>query len=84
MTGSNSKPFDLEQQSVIQAFHIAVQECPPNCPCQQVHIVLQDIDGDDFASASMSAQLAREFAARLTAGADQADLRLARKAGQVS
>ena len=35
-------------------------------------------------SASMSAQLAREVAARLTARADQADLRLARKAGQVS
>jgi len=84
MTSPRSKPFDVQAQDVIQASQIVIQECPPECPCQQVHILLLDMDGDEFASASMSADFARRVAAKLLARADQADLRLARKAGQIS
>ena len=78
------KNYIVDADTVLMAERISVGACGPKCTCQQVHLLFIDIDGDVFATASFDAQFAREIAAELLANADEADLRLARMAGQIA
>lgn len=67
----------------IQASSLGVENCGPECECQSVHLDLKDVDGDVFATASMTTNVARAVAADILRTADLADARRAQLRGRV-
>lgn len=67
----------------LRAAKLVVEGCDPDCSCQSVHIVFEDADGDGFATASFSPDVARRVAADLLNLADMAEARRAGNEGRL-
>lgn len=69
---------------LLSAARLDVEACAPDCPCQSVHLVMSDGDGDAFAAAAMSPATARSVAEDLRRLADIAEARQLQNAGRLS
>lgn len=63
---------------------IELENCEKDCPCQRVHIVHRDLDGEVEFACSLDPQLAREFAKDILHRADIAEAQQAKNDGRLS
>lgn len=63
---------------------LQVLNCTQNCPCQSVHILLLDAEGEPFAAACMPAEIARNIARDLSDKADTAEAQKLKNEGRLS
>lgn len=63
---------------------ILIETCDPECPCQKVHLFLRDVDGNAYAGAVLTPQIAREIADHLHKCADVSDARKLRNRGRLA
>lgn len=69
---------------VLKAARLDVETCAPDCPCQSVHLVMFDGEGEAFAAFAMSPATARSVAEDLRQFADIAEARKLANAGRLS